>query len=211
MRASRRRVWDISPVLQPGMPVWPGDSPYTQERTLIIGPDCPVNVSRLSLSTHTGAHTDAPFHYDANGASMAEVDLEIYLGECRIIHAIGASRVELSHLAGRLDDVPERVLFRTYQSSPLGSWDSAFASVSPEVIAALDEAGVRLVGIDTPSLDPEASMEMLAHKAVMQAGMAIIESVVLDEVAEGDYELIALPLKMAGSDASPVRAILRAI
>ena len=93
----------------------------------------------------------------------------------------------------------------------MGSWDSAFASVSPEVIAALDEAGVRLVGIDTPSLDPEASMEMLAHKAVMQAGMAIIESVVLDEVVEGDYELIALPLKMAGSDASPVRAILRAI
>ncbi len=211
MKTPRRRVWDISPVLQPGMPVWPGDSPYTQERTLIIGPDCPVNVSRLSLSTHTGAHTDAPFHYDPNGASMADVDLEVYLGECRVIHAIGANCVEIRHLAGRIEDVPERVLFRTYKSSPTTSWDSRFASISPEVIVALDAAGVRLVGIDTPSLDPEPSIEMLAHKAVMKAGMAILESVVLDDVAEGDYELIALPLKMAGSDASPVRAILRAI
>ena len=211
MKMPGRRVWDISPVLEPGMPVWPGDSPFTQERTLIIGPECPVNVSRLSLSTHTGAHTDAPFHYDPDGASIADVDLGVYLGECRIIHAIGASCVELRHLAGKLDDVPERVLFRTYQSSPTTSWDSRFACVSPEVIEALNEAGVRLVGIDTPSLDPEQSTAMLAHKAVMKAGMAILESVVLDEVAEGDYELIALPLKMAGSDASPVRAILREI
>jgi arylformamidase len=211
MKTPRRRVWDISPVLQPGMPVWPGDSPFTQERTLIIGPDCPVNVSRLSLSTHTGAHTDAPFHYDRNGASIGEVDLDVYLGECRIIHAIGTARVELHHLAGHLDDVPERVLFRTYQSSPVNSWDSDFAAVSPDVIEALDAAGVRLVGIDTPSLDPESSTAMLAHKAILKAGMAILESVVLDDIAEGDYELIALPLKMVGSDASPVRAILRAI
>jgi arylformamidase len=80
--------------------------------------------------------------------------------------------------------------------------------VSPEVVEALAEAGVRLVGIDTPSLDPELSTAMLAHKAVQKAGMAILESVVLNDVAEGDYELIALPLKIAGSDASPVRAVL---
>jgi arylformamidase len=134
-----------------------------------------------------------------------------YLGECRVIHAIGATCVELLHLRLQLNNVPAHVLFRTYESSPTRSWDNHFASVSPEVIEALDEAGVRLIGIDTPSLDPELSTAMLAHKAVLKAGMAILESVVLDEVAEGDYELIALPLKIAGSDASPVRAILRAL
>ena len=209
MTTQKRRIWDISPVLRPGMPVWPGDSPFIHEPTSIIGPDCPVNVSRLSLSTHTGAHTDAPFHYDPNGAAMADVDLHAYLGECRVIHAIGATCVELPHIRGQLNNVPERVLFRTYESSPTTLWDNRFASVSPEVIEALDGAGVRLIGIDTPSLDPELSTAMLAHNAVLKAGMAILESVVLNEVAAGDYELIALPLKIAGSDASPVRAILR--
>jgi arylformamidase len=211
MRTTDRRIWDISPVLRPGIPIWPGDPPFTREPTLVIGPDCPVNVSRLSLSTHTGAHTDAPFHYDPHGASIAEVDLDTYLGPCRVIHAIGASRIESRHLVEHMRNVPERVLFRTYRSSPTTSWDSNFASVSPEVIVALAEAGVRLIGIDTPSLDPESATAMTAHQAVQAAGMGILESVVLDDVPEGDYELIALPLKIAGSDASPVRAILRSL
>jgi arylformamidase len=202
-------IWDISPTLSPTTPVWPGDTRFAAETTWEISGDCPVHVSRVVMSTHTGAHCDAPSHYHPHGKTIDEVGLDAYLGPCRVIHCIGAARVEPMHVESFLKDVPPRVLLRTYQAAPKEVWDAQFACIAPETIALLAEHGVRLVGIDTPSLDSQESKSMDAHHAVRAYGMAILEGIVLDAVPAGDYELIALPLKLAGLDASPVRAILR--
>ena len=203
------KLWDISPAIGPGFPVFPGDTPFAQRWTWTLDECCPVNVSELTLSPHTGAHTDAPLHYDARGASIAEVDLATYLGHCRVVHVIGVGAlVKPEHVISRLNGTPPRVLLRTYARTP-EHWDAAFTAIAPDTIDVLHAHGVRLVGIDTPSLDPETSKSLDSHQRVRRHGMAILEGIVLDDVAEGDYELIALPLKIAGCDASPVRAVLR--
>jgi arylformamidase len=208
---SPHTIWDISPFISPATPVWPGDTAFAAEPTWQIAEGCPVRVSRMTLSTHTGAHCDAPSHYDSQGDSIDEIDLAPYIGACRVIDCIGASVVKPNHVAHALDGVPPRVLLRTYALAPQTQWDSAFASVSADTIALLAKSGVRLIGIDTPSLDPQESKAMDAHHAVHAHQMAILEGIVLDAVPAGDYELIALPLKLRGMDASPVRAILRAL
>jgi arylformamidase len=205
-----RRLWDISPAIGPGSPVYPGDTPFALRWTWSIGHDCPVNVSELLMSPHTGAHTDAPLHYDAAGAAIADVPLDIYLGRCRVIHAIDAGPlVEPRHLDGALADVPGRVLIRTARHARIDAWDPDFAAIAPAAIDLLQAAGVRLIGVDTPSLDPANSKTLDSHQRVRAHGMAILEGIVLDDVPAGDYELIALPLKIRGGDASPVRAVLR--
>jgi arylformamidase len=205
-----QRLWDISPAIGPGFPVFPGDSGFSQRWTWTLSPDCPVNVSEITLSPHTGSHTDAPLHYDASGQSIAEVQLETYLGPCRVVHAIGVGAVvEPRHVDAHLHNVPERVLLRTYRAAPVAVWDANFTAIAPQTIDLLQRHGVRLIGLDTPSLDPEQSKTLDAHQRVRAHGMAILEGIVLDDVPEGDYELIALPLKIAGCDASPVRAVLR--
>ncbi|EHP38790.1 metal-dependent hydrolase/ cyclase [Cupriavidus basilensis OR16] len=207
-----RQLWDISPALSPDTPVWPGDTPFRHERNWQIGEHCPVNVGRITLSPHTGAHADAPLHYAADGAPIGAVDLAPYLGPCRVIHCIGAAPlVEPGHIEHALAGTPPRVLLRTYQQAPLARWDPDFCAVAPETIALLAEHGVMLVGIDTPSLDPQESKTMDAHNMVHRHRLAILEGLVLDAVAEADYELIALPLRFAGLDASPVRAVLRSL
>jgi arylformamidase len=205
------QLWDISPTIAADLPVWPGDTRFEASATWEIGGGCPVHVSRMTMTTHLGAHTDAPSHYDAAGASIDAVKLDAYIGPCRVIHCIGAARVEPGHVAPHLDGVPARVILRTYDKAPQRQWDERFAAIAPETIALLASHGVRLIGTDAASLDPQDSKTLDAHSAVRTHGMAILEGVVLDEVAEGDYELIALPLKLAGMDASPVRAILRAL
>jgi arylformamidase len=202
-------LWDISPLISPALPVWPGDTPFSAEPTWQIEGGCPVKVSRLTLSTHTGAHCDAPSHYDVQGASIDAVPLDAYIGPCRVIDCIGISRVESQHVNTALFGIPSRVLLRTYANAPQDRWDAAFASVAPDTIALLASHGVVLIGIDTPSLDPQESKTMDAHHAVRTHKMAILEGIVLDAVPAGDYELIALPLKLSGMDASPVRAVLR--
>ena len=204
-----RRLWDISPSVAPGFPVFPGDTPFAMRWTWALGPGCPVNVSEITLSPHTGAHTDAPLHYDDRGASIGEVALDAYLGPCRVVHAIGVRPlVEPEHLMHRLDGTPPRVLIRTYRAAPT-TWDSNFTAIAPATLEVLHARGVRLIGIDTPSLDPEQSKSLDSHQVVRLHRMAILEGIVLDAVGEGDYELIALPLKWQGLDASPVRAVLR--
>jgi arylformamidase len=203
------RIWDISPTIGPGFPVFPGDTAFAQRWTWTLAPGCPVNVSEITLSPHTGSHTDAPLHYDAEGASIAEVPLTAYLGSCRVIHAIDVGAlIEPQHAAQHLSDSPPRVLFRTYRAVP-PQWDAGFTAIAPQTVDLLHQRGVCLVGLDTPSLDPEQSKTLDAHQRVRAHGMAVLEGIVLDDVPEGDYELIALPLKMAGCDASPVRAVLR--
>lgn len=207
-----RRLWDISPPVEAHTPVWPGDTPVTIERVWKMDAGSPVNVARMTLSPHTGAHADAPLHYDAHGAPIGAVGLAPYLGACRVIHCIGAAPlVTPAHVAAQLDGTPPRVLLRTYERAPVDAWDDAFCAVAPETLDLLAQSGVMLIGIDTPSLDPQTSKTMDAHGRVRAHGMAILEGLVLDAIEPGDYELIALPLKLTTLDASPVRAVLRAL
>ena len=205
-------LWDITPAVDTATPVWPGDTPVGIERVWRMEAGSPVNVARLTLSPHTGAHTDAPLHYDAEGAAIGQVPLDAYLGRCRVIHCIGASPVVMpQHLRDSLAALPPRVLLRTYRNAPTREWDSGFCAVAPQTVDLLAARGVTLIGIDTPSLDPQESKTMDAHHRVRAHRMAILEGIVLDAVAAGDYELIALPLKLTTLDASPVRAVLRAL
>jgi arylformamidase len=205
-------LWDISPPIDPATPVWPGDTPVTIERVWRMEAGSPVNVGRLTLSPHTGAHADAPLHYDAAGAPIGAVPLGAYLGPCRVIHCLDAApAVRPGDLRAALAGAPPRVLVRTCREAAQRHWDSAFCAVAPQTIDLLAEHGVRLIGIDTPSLDPQASKTMDAHHRIRAHRMAILEGLVLDAVPPGDYELIALPLKLATLDASPVRAVLRAL
>jgi arylformamidase len=205
-------LWDITPAIDTATPVWPGDTPVGIERVWKIEAGSPVNVARVTLSPHTGAHADAPLHYDAHGTAIGAVPLDTYLGRCRVIHCVGAAPlVTPEHVAASLHDVPPRVLLRTYARAPQAAWDSAFCAVAPATVDLLAAHGVRLIGIDTPSLDPQESKTMDAHRRIRAHRMAILEGVVLDAVEPGDYELIALPLKFSTLDASPVRAVLRAL
>ncbi|MCX9157993.1 arylformamidase [Niveibacterium sp. 24ML] len=206
------RLWDISPPVSAATPVFPGDTPFSQAWTWQLGLDSPVNVSTLTLSPHTGAHADAPLHYDPQGAAIGAVPLDAYLGPCRVIHAIGRrALITPDLLAPQLIDTPPRVLVRTRFRAAVEAWDPIFTALAPETIDLLAELGVKLVGIDTPSIDPEQSKTLDSHQRVRAHGMAVLECLVLDEVAAGDYELIALPLKLVTADASPVRAVLRAL
>jgi arylformamidase len=204
------RLWDISPPLRAGLPVWPGDTPFEAVRSWELAGACPVNVSRVTMSTHSGAHADAPFHYDAAGKRVGGLDLARYLGRCRVVHAIGAHPlVEPRHVEPHLGAGVTRLLIRTYEAAPQTRWDPDFAAVAPEAIELVASRGVVLIGIDTPSLDPQESKTMDAHHRVRRHGLSILEGLVLDAVAAGDYELIALPLFLADLDAAPVRAVLR--
>jgi arylformamidase len=207
-------LWDISPPLHARSPVFPGDTPYQQSWVATLGPGCPVNVGSLTLSPHTGAHADAPLHYENDAAPIGTVALEPYLGPCRVIHAIGVRPlVELAHIAHALPPrgaaLPPRVLVRTYERAPVEAFDAECAAFAPATIEALADLGVKLVGIDTASVDPTPSKTLDSHQVLRRRDLRVLENLVLDAVPEGDYELIALPLKLVTADASPVRAVLR--
>ena len=204
------RIYDISPPVGPASPVFPGDTAYQQLWTATLAPGCPVNVSALTLSPHLGAHADAPLHYDPTGAAVGALDLLPYLGPCRVIHAIAPGPlIEWHHLAHALKNLPPRLLVRTYQRMPVDQWDPNLSAFAPETLERLADLGVLLVGIDSASIDPADSKTLPSHQVIRQRGLRVLENLVLDAIPEGDYELIALPLKLMLADASPVRAILR--
>ncbi|UDF34677.1 UNVERIFIED_ORG: arylformamidase [Shinella sp. XGS7] len=206
-----KRLWDISPLVAPDAPIFPGDEPYALRWTARLSPGCPVNLSALTMSPHVGAHADAPLHYADGVASAAEVDLHAYLGPCRVIHAIGCGAlIRIEHLAHAAADLPERVLVRCMQRADT-VWNPDFTAYAPETVAWLAERGVRLIGLDTPSVDPASSKTLDSHQQLLRLNLRVLENLVLDDVPEGDYELIALPLKLAGACASPVRAVLRSL
>lgn len=203
-----KKIWDISPPVDEHAAVFPGDTAYSQRLHFGLGPDCPVNVNAITLSPHTGAHADAPLHYAADGAAVGTLDLDPYLGPCRVIHCLDCGPlVQVADIAHALDNLPERVLIRTARVASQ-DWAS-FSALAPETIALLATKNVALVGIDTPSVDPSTSQALPSHQQLLRHQLRVLENLVLDNVPEGDYELIALPLKLMQADASPVRAILR--
>jgi arylformamidase len=207
------RLWDISAPVHAASPVYPGDAPYRQQWSAAIGPDSPVNVSCLTLSPHVGTHADAPLHYDNDGAAIGAVPLDAFIGPCGVVHAMGCGPlVQWRHIAHAMTTgLPPRVLLRTYARMPVDRWDAGLTACAPETLERLADAGVVLVGIDTASVDPANSRLLPSHQVLRRRGLRVLENLVLDAVPEGDYELIALPLRLTTADASPVRAVLRAL
>jgi arylformamidase len=207
-----QKLWDISPPLHADTPVFPGDTAYQQHWSATLGPGCPVNVSAITLSPHAGAHADAPLHYDPQGSPAGALDLAPYLGPCRLIHAIGCGAlVRPEHLAGHLNGLPARVLVRVYQRMPQTQFDPDLPAFAPETVQQLADLGVLLIGTDSASIDPANSKSLDSHQVIRHRHLRVLENLLLDDVPEGDYELIALPLKLMTADASPVRAILRTL
>jgi len=203
------RLYDITPAVSPALAVWPGDTPMTREVLLDMRRGDPLTLSTLRATVHLGAHADAPSHYGKEARTIDEVPIETYIGPCRVVRvAVEAGRrvgpAEISWPAGA-----ERVLIATGTYPDPTRFARDFSALAPELVERLHAEGVRLVGIDTPSVDLSDSKDLPTHQACLRCGVAILEGLVLAEVPEGLYELIALPLKLAGFDASPVRAVLR--
>ena len=203
---------DISPIVDETIRVWPGDTPFVQTINVDMNTGGNLTLSDIRTTVHVGAHADAPSHYVADGDDIASRRLDFYVGRCAVVHVDVArgERIAPAHIAGKTIAAP-RVLFRTGTFPDPRRWNDDFASLSPALVDELHRRGVVLIGIDTPSVDPFASKALESHQAFARNDMAILEGVVLDGVEEGEYELIALPLRLRGGDASPVRAVLRTL
>ncbi len=198
---------DISPLVSPRIDNWPGDTPFRMQK-LSTFEEGHLDLGTVETSLHVGSHTDAPLHYHPDGKAMHEVPLDAYYGPCQVIDVDVArgERFALDALAA--EPTAPRILLRTGTFPDPEAWNNDFAAPEPELIDALAERGVVLVGFDTPSTDLMDSKGLPAHRRLLDHGMANLEGLVLNDVAPGHYTLIALPLKIEGADASPVRAAL---
>jgi arylformamidase len=201
-------IHDITPVVSARLAVWPGDTPPTRDVLLDIARGDNITLSSLHSTVHLGAHADAPSHYGP-GPAIHQRPLETYLGPCQVMR-VGvprASRITPKMLPAAVQ--APRLLLATGTYPDPEAFNSDFAALSVELVDFLHDQGVLLVGIDTPSVDLFDSKDLPAHLAFSRHDMAILEGLVLADVPEGRYELIALPLRLEGFDASPVRAVLR--
>jgi arylformamidase len=200
---------DISPLIDADINVWPGDTPFVQTINLDMNAGANLTLSDMRTTVHVGAHADAPSHYVADGEDIAARKLDFYVGRCVVVQVDVGRGKRIMPADVKREIAAPRVLFRTGTFPDPRNWNNDFASLSPELVNHLHARGVVLIGIDTPSVDPFDSKALEAHHAFARNDMAILEGLVLDGVAEGEYELIALPLRIRGGDASPVRAVLR--
>ena len=201
------KIIDISQPVGSGTAVWPGDQPFQLAWTLAQSRGDSVNVAAVTLSAHTGTHTDGGFHVTPDGTRAAELPLDAYVGNVLVVDARGRELDERI-----LDDVDmshvSRILFRTRDQVDASVFPRDFKSPTEGLARRLVAAGVRLVGSDAPSMDHVDSKTLDTHHALVDAGVAVLENLVLSDVAPGVYTLIALPLKLVEADSSPVRAVL---
>ena len=201
------RIIDISQPLAASTAVWPGDQSFTLEWTLEQARGDSVNVAAVTMSVHTGTHTDGGFHVSQNGTRAAQMPLDAFIGSARVVDARDGELDERI-----LDDVDlsgvTRVLFRTRDAIDPSVFPAEFKSPSEGLARRLVAAGIRLVGSDAPSMDHVDSKTLDTHHILVDAGVAVLENLMLSEVEPGVYTLIALPLKLVEADSSPVRAVL---
>lgn len=202
-------IWDITPVINPRLAVFPGDTPFENQFVLDMHEGHNLTLSWMKSTVHLGAHTDAPNHYSRDGVSIEKRDLKRYLGTAQVIEVPRrpGTRLTVADLRGREITAP-RILFKTNSFPDPSHWNGDFMALSAELVDFLAAKGVVLVGIDTPSIDPADDKVLESHGAVARHDLGILEGIVLTKVPEGVYQLIALPLPIEGADASPVRAIL---
>lgn len=218
-------IYDITPVISTRMNVWPGDTPVSREMVCDMAGGSNITLSAIRATLHLGAHADGPNHYSHPALGVGERSLAYFLGRCQVVDANVArgARVRAGDLVLPRGIEAPRVLIRTGTFPDFEKWNEDFAGLSPELIDFLAAAsvsagepgvaasGVITVGVDTPSVDLQDSKDLPAHKAIARRDMQILEGLALAGVPAGVYELIALPLRMVGWDASPVRAVLRAV
>ncbi|MBE7551047.1 MAG: cyclase family protein [Anaerolineales bacterium] len=205
------QIFDITRTINPSLAVWPGDTPFSAQVITAIKAGSSINLTTLTMSSHLGTHVDAPYHFLDNDLTMEQAPLEAYLGPATV--------VTVQREAGPLlpEDFPglewsgvQRLLVHSIASArPLDQFPTEFVYPSPELAELMAQHGVVLFGSDAPSMDDMNSKTLPGHKALRRHRIAILEGLLLAGVPDGAYELIALPLKIAGGDGSPVRAILR--
>ena len=201
-------IYDITPPISPRLQVWPGDTPPSRELLRDMHRGDQITLSTLHATVHLGAHADAPSHYGVDAPTIDECDLDSYLGSCQVM------RVKVPRLSCIAPDMlsviqAPRLLLATDTFPDAEQFNTDFAALAPESVEHLHRQGVKLIGIDTPSVDLFESRDLLSHRKCLKYNIAILEGLMLKDVPEGRYELIALPLKLVDFDASPVRAILR--
>jgi arylformamidase len=200
---------DITPSVSPRLAVFPGDTQPSRELLCDLRRGDVVTLSTLRTTVHLGAHVDAPSHYGLDARTMEQQALDLYVGPCQVIRVPCAPRQRIAPRDLGVEIAAPRVLLATGTYPDPERWTPEFAALSVELVDFLADRGVRLIGIDTPSVDCSDSKDLPAHRRILARDLAILEGVVLDGVAPGAYELIALPLKLEGFDGSPVRAVLR--
>jgi len=204
-------IHDITPPITPRLQVWPGDTPPSREILCDMQRGDNITLSTLHATVHLGAHADAPSHYGAAAPAIHERSLDYYLGPCQVLRIQAARGTRITPAALTTPITAERLLIATGTYPDPEQFNTDFAALSPELVESLHRSGVKLIGIDTPSVDLFDSKDLPAHRMFLQCNMAILEGLVLGAVPEGIYELIALPLLLVGFDASPVRAVLRTL
>ena len=205
------KIIDISPKVDAGIEVWPGDTRFQVSWVTRMDDGASCNVASLTTTPHLGSHADGPLHFQPDGQGIGEVDLEPYLGRCRVVDITGSLVVDDDAVFGLELEGAERLLFKTGTFPDFRSWNEDFAYFDPGFVRRLGKMGVKLVGIDTPSVDAFDSKDLPSHHMLLEMGMRNLEGLDLSEVAPGIYELIALPLRMTEVDSSPVRAVLRTL
>ncbi|MUK88376.1 arylformamidase [Ornithinibacillus sp. L9] len=200
---------DISQPLTNDMAHWPGDTPFSFSLTYTKEQTGSVNIGQLTSSVHTGTHIDAPFHYNSEGKTVDQLDLDLYIGSARVIDVSHVNQIDVAVLKNLSLEKTERLLLRTSLPNNPNRFPKQIPFLDPNIAPYLQELGVRLLGVDMPSVDAPDSKDLAMHHALDDHEINILENLMLDHVEEGDYELIALPLAIEGADGSPVRAILR--
>ncbi len=206
-------LYDISPAISAELAVWPQDTAASREVLLDMHRGDNITLSTLRATVHLGAHADAPSHYGEDAPSIEQRPLELYVGPCRVVRVEAArgTRVTLGMVDAAAGEPvrAERVLIATGTYPDPTRFNRDFAALVPELVDGLHQRGTRLIGVDTPSVDLFDSKDLPAHRRFLANDMAILETLVLRDVPPGEYELLALPLRLVGFDASPVRAVLR--
>jgi arylformamidase len=204
-------IIDVSLPLSDALPTYPGNPPFELAPVKRIADGGSSNVSRLSMGTHTGTHVDAPRHFFDAGAPVDRLPLDVLIGPARVVAVDAEHGIEPRHLRPETLEGASRILFKTRNSSLWRSreFTSAFVFLTEEAARVLVDARVRLVGIDYLSVEAFKKPGAPAHRTLLAANTVIIEGLDLSAVAPGDYELLCLPLRVAGSDGAPARVVLR--
>jgi arylformamidase len=202
---------DVTVPLSAELPTFPGDPPFQMDATHRLGSGDSYNVGRMTLGTHAGTHVDAPFHFIEGGATIDELALEILIGKVRVVDLLGRESVERADLEAL--DLREdlRVLLKTRNSGLLrqAAFQEDYVYLSPDAATYLAQVGIKLVGFDYLSIEKFGSRDYAAHHALLEAGVVIVEGLDLSEIEPGEYDMVCMPLRIAGADGSPARVVLR--
>jgi arylformamidase len=211
------KIWDISRTLSNDFAEWPGDEPFHYRMTREITKGQTVNLGAITMSVHNGTHADARLHFDPKGESIEKAPLDIYVGRATVVDLTQTFlQLKEKHLITTEDLQPyaeeiaatSRLLVKTGRWSDSTIFPNRIPVIAANVPAWLQKNGVKLLGLDLPSMDEIDSKSLQNHHALAHAGIAIVESLDLSEIASGIYNLAALPLKITGGDGAPMRAIL---